>query len=101
TTGFLFPARRKEERPFNGWSKCKADLDKHSGVMGWTLHDLRRTFATRLAGLAVPIQVTEKLLNHVSGTQSGIVGVYQKHSYMTEMTVAVRTFERHLEVLLS
>ena len=31
---------------------------------------LRRTFATNLAALGTPIHVTEKLLNHVSGTVS-------------------------------
>ena len=34
----------------SGWSRAKAQMDKASGVTGWTLHDLRRTFATGLAG---------------------------------------------------
>src|ERR1700682_2128035 len=42
----LFSARGKTDRPFNGWSKSKATLDKLSGVTSWTLHDLRRTFRT-------------------------------------------------------
>jgi integrase len=89
-----------EANDFSGWSKSKAALDKLSGVSGWTLHDLRRTFATNLAALGTPIHVTERLLNHVSGTQSGIVAVYQRHSYMPEMTKAVEASERHLRALV-
>jgi integrase len=69
TSGGLFLARWKETK-FSGWSKSKAALDRLSGVSGWTLHDLRRTFATNLAALGTPIHVTERFLNHVSGTPS-------------------------------
>jgi integrase len=93
---FLFPAHGKQDECFSGWSKCKAALDKKSGVDGWVLHDLRRTFATGLAALGTPIQITERLLNHVSGTQSGIVAVYQRHSYMEEMRTAVASFEQNI-----
>ena len=64
--------------------------------MPWTLHDLRRTFATNLAALGTPIHVTEKLLNHVSGTVSGVVAIYNRHSYMDEMRVAIEKWEKRL-----
>jgi len=55
--GLLFPARGRST-PFNGWSKSKAELDRVSAVADWTLHDLRRTFATRLAEMGdVPVNV--------------------------------------------
>ncbi len=60
----------------------------------WTLHDLRRTYATGLQKLGVRLEVIESLLNHVSGTKAGIVGVYQRHGYMPEMRAAPsRTIE--------
>ena len=65
-------------------------------VEPYTLHDLRRTFASTMALLGVPIHVTEKLLNHVSGSHGGIVGVYQRYSYMDEMKEAVGVFEAWL-----
>jgi integrase len=89
----LFPARGKPSSIFNGFSKSKASLDRLCGVKDWTLHDLRRTFATGLASLNVPIHVTEKLLNHVSGTTGGIVAVYQRHSYWTEQVAALKAWE--------
>lgn len=50
----------------------------------WTFHDLRRTCATGLARLGIPVRVTEAVLNHVSGTGGGIVAVYQRHDYAEE-----------------
>ena len=105
TGEFLFPASREHVRGkptsvFNGWSKCKDALDAAAGVSGYRLHDLRRTFATGLAALGTPVQVTERLLNHISGTQAGIVGIYQRHTYLHEMRAAIEAWERHLQSLL-
>ena len=100
-SGLLFPARGKAGTPFNGWSKCKVAIDKRCKIAPWTLHDLRRTFATNLAALGTPIHVTEKLLNHISGTTGGIVGIYQRHAYMSEMRVAIQQWETRLGEILS
>lgn len=81
---------------FNGWSKAKRRLDNASGVAGWTLHDLRRTFASNHARLGTPIHVVEKMLNHVSGSFSGVTGVYQRYSYFDEMREACQRYERWL-----
>lgn len=98
--GYLFPARgTRATKPFNGFSKSKTALDERSGVEAWTLHDLRRTFASGLASLGVTLPVIEKLLNHVSGSFGGIVGVYQKYDFMPEMRAAVVKWERHLSHL--
>lgn len=86
---------------FNGWSKSKARLDRLSGVSDWTLHDLRRTFATNLAALGTPIHVTEKLLNHTSGATGGLVSVYQRHQWWDEQVAAIQKWEAKLQSLLS
>jgi integrase len=80
-TGLLFPARGSRETPFNGWSKSKAALDQRLTLEPWTLHDLRRYFSSTMARLGVRLEVTERLLNHVSGTQSGVAGIYNRHTY--------------------
>lgn len=81
----LFFAARGKDTPFNGWSKAKKALDKECGVKDWTLHDLRRTFATRMAALGCPIHILERaFLNHVSGQISGVAAVYNRHSYLEE-----------------
>ena len=93
-TGILFPARGQPNLPFSGFSKSKDALDKILSLNGsWTLHDLRRTFATNMARLGVRLEITERLLNHVSGSLGGIVGVYQKWDFQPEMREAIERYE--------
>ena len=96
----LFPARGRSDRPFCGWSKTGVAFSRSCQIDPWTLHDLRRTFASGMQRMGVRIEVTEKLLNHVSGSFGGIVSVYQRHSYLPEMRAAVEIWERHLAALL-
>lgn len=93
---FLFPARGNPSAPFSGWSKSKLDLDARSGVTGWTLHDLRRTFATNLAALRVPPHIVERLLNHASGSISGVAAIYNRHTYEAECREAINSWEKKL-----
>jgi integrase len=100
--GYLFPSRNSSGTTFNGWAKSKKRFDQQLvGVEPYTLHDLRRTFASTIAGQGTPIHVTEKLLNHVSGTISGVAAIYNRHSYMPEMRKAVASYEAWLSNLIS
>jgi integrase len=63
-------------------------------IQRWTFHDLRRTAATGLARLGIPVRVTEAVLNHVSGTAAGIVSVYQRHDYADEKRAALDAWAR-------
>lgn len=91
----LIPARGNWEVGPSGFSKAmsrvRAKLEERIGetVPHWTIHDLRRTMATGLQRLAVRLEVTEAVLNHLSGARSGIVGVYQRHNYLDEKRKAV------------
>ena len=52
-----------------------------------------------MARIGVSIPVIEKLLNHISGSFAGIVGVYQRHDYFEEMKDALVRWEQHIETL--
>jgi len=82
--------------PFSGWSKAKSQLDSASGVSGWWLHDIRRTLATGLQRLGVRLEVTEAVLNHLSGSRSGVVGIYQRHEWAEEKRSALDAWAAHL-----
>jgi integrase len=82
--------------PFSGWSKAKSALDTASGVSGWWLHDLRRTLATGLQRLGVRLEVTEAVLNHLSGSRAGVVGIYQRHHWAEEKRAALDAWSAHL-----
>jgi integrase len=62
------------ESACSGWSKARSKL----GDKGWTLHDLRRTTATGLQRLGTPLQVTEAVLNHTSGSRKGVVDSWRR-----------------------
>jgi integrase len=97
---YVFMAR-SNDKCFNGWQSCTFTLMRKCQTAHWTLHDLRRTVATRLAELGVAPHVIERLLNHVDGTLSPIALVYNRASYVKEMAEAVALWERHLSGLLA
>lgn len=78
---------------FNGWSRAKMMIDKVVDIPHWTIHDLRRTFSTIHAEIGTPIHITERLLNHASGSTGGIVGIYNKYQYLDEMREAQEKYE--------
>ena len=84
---------------FNGFSKAKTALDEDGGVADWRLHDLRRTMATGLQKLGVRLEVTEAVLNHVSGSRAGIVGVYQRHEWADEKRAALNAWGEHIAAI--
>lgn len=102
----IFPSRGNGDRPLSGFSKAWRRLrGRTQSLLGrevqpFTLHDLRRTGATRLQQLGVSIPVTEAILNHASGSRGGIVGVYQRHSYAAEKREALILWDDALERLV-
>jgi integrase len=88
--GFVFTTTRAT--PVSGWSRAKVSIDAAvdnaandaKPLPHWTIHDLRRTVASGLAGLGVALPVVEKILNHVSGSFGGVAGVYQRHAFADE-----------------
>ncbi len=93
--GLVFPGEGGKVM-FGNWSKSKAGLDKEASVTDWRVHDLRRTVATGLQRLGVRLEVTEAVLNHVSGTRGGIVGIYQRHDWAAEKRTALDGWAAHV-----
>jgi integrase len=84
-----------------GWSRAKYNLDELSKVKDWRLHDLRRTVATGFQKLGVNLQTIEAVLGHTSGSRSGVVGVYQRHSFDAEKRAALDAWGAHVMALVS
>jgi integrase len=87
-------------KPISGWSRKKERMNELAQIEPWRIHDLRRTVATGLQKLRTPLQVTEAVLGHVSGSRAGIVGVYQRHDYADEKRTALKAWAGHVETLL-
>ena len=87
-------------KPFQSFSAAKRDLDKLSGVSDWRLHDLRRTCVSGMARLGIAPHVADKVLNHQTGTISGVAAVYQRHEFLAERKVALERWGTHMALLL-
>src|SRR4030095_16361080 len=88
-------------RPFQDFSRHKMELDTICGVSKWRLHDLRRTCVSGMAALGVAPHVADKILNHQSGTISGVAAVYQRHELLAERKDALNRWGTHVAQLLT
>ena len=68
-------------------------------IRPWTLHNLRRSFASGLKWLGVAPHIVELALNHRSGTFSGIAAIYQRHRYAKEVRDAFELWSQHIAAL--
>jgi integrase len=88
---------------FSGWSKSKKELDTRIAGAGtnmppWGLHDLRRTFSTRLHDEGVEPIVIEALLAH---KQQGVAGVYNRASFRNAKRAAMEKWHFILGAILA
>ncbi len=87
----VLKARMEEARPQDESAKP---------LPAWRLHDIRRTVATGFQRLGIRFEVTEAVLNHVSGAKGGIAGIYQRHDWKYEKRTALETWARHVASIL-
>ena len=85
---------------FQSFGKEKRAIDKLTSVIGWRLHDLRRTIVSGMARLGVPPHVADKILNHQEGTISGVAAVYQRHDFLSERKEALDRWGAHVEQIV-
>ena len=111
-SGLLFSTN--DRTPISGFSNAKKKIDRlmldiareETEALGqspdkvqiepWRLHDLRRTVATGLQEIGIDMPVTEKILNHSSGSFGGIAGVYQRYKYEDERRAALQAWGRRV-----
>jgi integrase len=109
-SALVFPDR-SGARGVSGFSVAKARLDAlmiaelrkadpEAELPAWRLHDLRRTAASGMARLGVAVHVVEAILNHKSGTISGVTAVYQRYDFAAEKRTAVQTWADFSDGLL-
>jgi integrase len=98
--GYIFGDGTDFEQPFQGFGKRFAAL---AAAMpegeSWTLHDIRRTVATRLHEAGADALVIEDLLGHLTGVRSGVAGVYNRASTLERQREALEAWSAKLEAL--
>ena len=102
-----FVFTKTEYSHINGFGAAKEKLD---GLMTanlgrefphFTLHDIRRTFTTKLAQLGISTDIADRILNHVSGSLGGVKGIYQRYEFLPERKAAIITWSTYLEKLIA
>jgi integrase len=104
--GYVFTTNSKTQ--VSGFSKIKIKLDTamrqilHVEFVPWRIHDLRRTAATHMGEqLDIDQGVIERCLNHISGTQGGLVGIYQRQQYREKRRRAFHAWGEFLDQLIN
>lgn len=79
------------KKPFSGFSKAKAVLDRQISkirkaagrgkMTRWTLHDLRRTGRTLMSRAGIADDHAERAMGHVI---AGVRGTYDRYEYLEE-----------------
>lgn len=106
-SGFIFTTNG--ETAVSGFGKAKEAIDDSMAglqrkgaeqIPHWTFHDLRRTAASGMARLGQPVHVVEAVLNHRSGSVSGVAAVYNRYSYGAEKKLALEAWGSAVERLI-
>ena len=99
----FFPSRYDTDTFFNdgSWGKLKKELDQRSGVRKWQVRDIRRTARSGWAKLGISREISEILLNHVTGAgKNDLDEIYNKYHYLPEKRAALGLWEAHLSALV-
>lgn len=99
----------KGQKPINGFSRAKADLDKKmleilkesdsaAKLPDWVFHDVRRTVRTRLSALRVNADVAEMVIGH---GKKGLRRVYDQHEFEPEMREALEKWASALKAMVT
>ena len=94
---YLIKTGRTGDKPVNGFSKAKVQLDRYSGVSDWKIHDIRRTVATNLSKLGVDRFLLQRVMNH---TDKSVTKIYDRYSYLEEKREALQKWADRLDEIV-
>ena len=99
---YFFPGRTEDSHFNDGsWGKLKIELDERSGVYRYQMRDIRRTFRSNLSKLRVSREISEILLNHVTGAgKNDLDEIYDRYDFLEEKREALAKWEARLTALL-
>lgn len=92
---WVFTTTRRS--PISGFSKALRHVHSQSNTGAWRFNDLRRTAASGMARAGIAPHVVEKVLNHISGTISGVAAVYNRYGYDAERREALDKWGEFLD----
>jgi integrase len=76
----------------NNFPAAKQALDRETGIVNMTLHDIRTGLTSALQSLGVGLQVTEKILGHSTGSIRGAGKTYHRFDFADDQRTALQRF---------
>lgn len=86
------------------WNRMRKRADEIIGfeMNHYRIHDIRRTVATGLQRLGIPLVVSEAVLNHQSGSaKTGVAAVYHHHHFTEEKREALALWANEMTKIAS
>lgn len=94
---YIFTSGRIGDLPINGFSKSKNNINKHSKITDWKLHDIRRTVATNLSKMGYDRLLIKRILNHVD---RDVTAIYDRYQYINEKKDALQQWAEKLDKIV-
>jgi integrase len=85
---------------FTLWGGTRREISGRIGLPHWTIHDIRRSVATGMAGIGIQPHIIEAVLNHVGGHKAGVAGIYNRATYAAEKAVALVRWDEQVRSLV-
>ena len=82
-------------------SKPFTNLVRALNLEDLVLHDARHTVKTGLAEMGVPVNVSDRVTNQVTGDRSRIGSRYEHYEYRAEKRRALELWERRLLAIVN
>jgi integrase len=102
---YVLSTRPQADKPLGGHNHPKvalaariAEIDPAALTGQWQFHDLRRTFRTRLSALGISSEIAELCVGH---QKTGMVAIYNLHSFRPEKARAMQTWAQALAAIVS
>jgi integrase len=90
-----------DDESLESYSRMKRKLDQLAPLAEpWRLHDLRRSCASGLQRVGTRLEVSESVLNHASGSITGVAAVYHRHDFAAEKRAALEAWADRVEALV-
>lgn len=102
-----FVFTKTQHSHINGFGATKEKLDSlmllylGNEFPHFTLHDIRRTFTTKMAQIGVHPDIADRILNHVSESAASVKGVYQRYEFLPERKAAMEKWNNYIEQLVA
>ena len=78
-------------------STCRKKIrDALPEIPHWTPHDFRRYFSSTCSKLGIPIDITEAILAHTTGSRSEIQRIYDRDNRLPQMRSALERYQNYV-----